>query len=581
MKITRIRLKGFRNFKNSLINVTEKTLIIGANDVGKSNMLHAMRILLDRSMSDWDIEPKDSDFYCHEETNELAIYIRFEEVTEDCVLSKLPGKVSDDGVLYLGFKAWKDTHDYKFYAGSSFELLEEIQERFYRKVLHLKYISSNRDLAGYIKREKKGLLKEAQDKRTPAQEKADDKSISTIEKKLSEVNDKIVSLAYVNKATEAINTELKELSFHHEGQEVIFDIGASDVNSFIENLHLSSKVNTSNLAIGGDGRNNQIFLALWAAKNGINEDNPLEVVFYCIEEPEAHLHPHQQRKLAEYLIKTLKGQVFITSHSPQIASEFSPNSIVRLKHTGKSTNAASKGCSKIIEDSIYEFGYRLNVIAAEAFFANVVFLVEGPSEILFYKVLARELDIDLDRLNISVLVADGIGFDVFVKVLNALAIDWVVRTDNDVFKIPKKSEYRMAGLQRAISVYDKNVGTDGDIDRMIKEKSHLLTGFPLKTPPKSTLEAVKELITELEIYNIFLSETDLEQDMLGQGLKTSIFKHLGVDTNADALEQMQKRKASFMFEYLRKNATVLKKLKKSALAAPLLACQKIITGSSK
>jgi putative ATP-dependent endonuclease of OLD family len=195
--------------------------------------------------------------------------------------------------------------------------------------------------------------------------------------------------------------------------------------------------------------------------------------------------------------------------------------------------------------------------------------------------LARQLDIDLDRLNISVLFADGIGFDVFVKVLNALAIEWVMRTDNDIFKIPKKSEYRMAGLQRAVSVYEKNVGTDGDIDRMIKEKKHLFTGFPSKIPPKASLVAVKELITELEIYNIFLSETDLEQDLLAQGLQPSIFKHLMVDTNVDALEQMQKRKATFMFEYLRNNAQVLKKLKKSALAAPLLACQKIIIGSSK
>ena len=439
MKITQIILKGYRNFKDAIINVSEKTLIIGSNDIGKSNMLHAMRLLLDRSLSEWDVEPKDSDFYCHEETNELSIILKFEEVTEDCVVSKLPGKISDDGVLFLGYKAWKDTHEYKFYAGFKKDQMEEIQERYYRKVLHLKYISSNRDLHGYIRREKRNLLKESQERRSEKEVEKDDKSLSEIEIALLETNQKVSNLTYVSTATKAINTELEELSFHHTGQEVVYDVGTSDVNSFIENLHLASKVNNLNLAIGGDGRNNQIFLALWAARNEIQEDNPLEVTFYCIEEPEAHLHPHQQRKLAEYLVRKLKGQVFITTHSPQIASEFSANSIVRLLRKDKSTKAASNGCSDIIEEAMYDFGYRLNVIAAEAFFTSTVFLVEGPSEVLFYKVLAGQVGIDLDRLNISILMADGVGFETFVKILQALEIEWIMRTDNDVFKIPKKT----------------------------------------------------------------------------------------------------------------------------------------------
>lgn len=576
MKITSIKLKGFRNFKNSTINVSEKTLIIGTNDIGKSNTLYAMRILLDRSLSEWDIEPKDSDFYCHEDTKELSITIKFEDVTEDCVLSKLPGKISDDGVLYLSYKAWKENHEYKFYAGFKEDQLEEIQERFYRKVLHLKYISSNRDLHSYIKREKRNLLKDAQEKRSDAEVITDDKSLLEIEKGLLSTNEKISKLSYVSRATEAINTELRELSFHHAGQEVVFDVGSSDVNSFVENLHLASKVNNANLAIGGDGRNNQIFLALWAARNEIQEDNPLEVTFYCIEEPEAHLHPHQQRKLAEYLIKTLKGQVFITSHSPQIASEFSANSIVRLLQKEKGTKAASDGCSNIIEDAVYNFGYRLNVIAAEAFFANAVLLVEGPSEVLFYKVLARELGIDLDRLNISILMADGVGFETFVEILQALEIDWVVRTDNDVFKIPKNTQYRLAGVQRALSIYKNSCKKDKDVEKLIASDEKLLSGFATEIPPANNLDAANKFRIQLEKYDIFISEKDLENDILSQGLEASILAHLGVDDKQEALQLMQKRKATFMFEFLQKQPKLLKTLEKAGLANPLFACKKLI-----
>ncbi|WP_343689418.1 AAA family ATPase [Chitinophaga sp.] len=576
MKITELKLKGYRNFKDATINVSEKTLIIGTNDVGKSNMLYAMRILLDRTLSEWDIEPKDSDFYCYEDTKELSITIKLEEVTEDCVLAKLPGKISDDGVLYLSYKAWKESRAYIFYAGFREDQLEEITERFYRKVLHLKYISSNRDLQGYIKKEKRNLIKDAQEKRSEAEVKIDDESLLDIEKELLSTNDKISKLSYVNKATEAINTELQELSFHHVGQEVVFDVGSSDVNSFVENLHLASKVNNSNLAIGGDGRNNQIFLALWAARNEIKEDNPLEVTFYCIEEPEAHLHPHQQRKLAEYLVKKLRGQVFITSHSPQIASEFSANSIVRLLQKGKCTKAASNGCSKIIEDAVYNFGYRLNIIAAEAFFANTVLLVEGPSEVLFYKILARELGIDLDKFNISILMADGVGFETFVKILHALEIDWVVRTDNDVFKIPKKKEYRLAGVQRALSIYKNNCKKDIDIEALIVAKGNLLTGFSTETPPQASKDASNEFREKLEDYDIFTSDIDLENDLLNQGLEIDIVEHLGADDKQEALSIMQKKKATFMFDFLRKKSHLLKILQKSKLAIPLFACKKRI-----
>ncbi|TOB11330.1 AAA family ATPase, partial [Vibrio parahaemolyticus] len=41
MKISKVQLEGFRNFSNSNINFNKNTLIIGANDVGKSNLLHA------------------------------------------------------------------------------------------------------------------------------------------------------------------------------------------------------------------------------------------------------------------------------------------------------------------------------------------------------------------------------------------------------------------------------------------------------------------------------------------------------------------------------------------------------------
>lgn len=75
------------------------------------------------------------------------------------------------------------------------------------------------------------------------------------------------------------------------------DTGAIGINDFIDNLQLGANTNGSNVMLGGDGRNNQILLALWKAKSIKEHDIDNEVIFYVIEEPEAHLHPHQQRKI--------------------------------------------------------------------------------------------------------------------------------------------------------------------------------------------------------------------------------------------------------------------------------------------
>ena len=52
MRLEKVRIKGFRNFDDTEVIFQKKTLIIGANDVGKSNLLYALRILFDKTISE-------------------------------------------------------------------------------------------------------------------------------------------------------------------------------------------------------------------------------------------------------------------------------------------------------------------------------------------------------------------------------------------------------------------------------------------------------------------------------------------------------------------------------------------------
>lgn len=580
MILSKISLVGYRNFKDAEVNLVKKSLVIGANDVGKTNLLCALRLLLDRSLSDYELEPRDSDFYAFEETNTFKITLFFDDVKDDCVVSRLKGKISDDDKLVLSYEAFrnKDTgaKTYKLFAGPNTEGLEEIEDRYYRKVLNLKYISSRRDFHNYINKEKSYLFQVAKENRNEAETTADDQLYTEIQTDLKSIDEKIPKLNFISSATKTMNEELTKLSLHHTKQQIVFDATTSNADAFINNVAIASKSKEQNVLIGGDGRLNQIYLALWASRNELTQESLKEVTIFCIEEPEAHLHPHQQRKLADYLNQSLKGQVLLTSHSPQIASEFSPNSIVRLLNANGATTAASNGCSKIIEDAFVDFGYRLSIIPAEAFFSDVVLLIEGPSEELFYKTLAKQLDIDLDRLNISILMVDGVGFSTFINILSALEIEWVLRTDNDIFKIPKKEEYRFAGIQRCIGFYREYIEANEETDKILHEHETNLKGFK-ETPEDINTNSANIIIKEMNKYGMYLSNKDLEHDLFNSEIKEELKKHFEeVEGDVQVIEAMQKRKASFMYDFLRKNKETLKKLSTNSIAEPLKTCKGII-----
>ena len=548
MHFDHIYIKGFRNFKEVTVNFNKHSLVIGANDVGKTNLIYAMRLLLDKGFSDYDLELSESDFYAYEETNEVVIKMYFTEVTDDCIVARMPGKISDDGKMVLQYKAVRDnkTVDYHFYCGKSDseEDLIEIDSPYYRKFLNLKYISSRRDFWSFINKSKNLLLNQAKENREPETVEADNALYEDISNKLEYVDSKIPELSYVKNATEQLNRELDKLSIHHREQQIVFDTSTTEIDRVISSVSLASKHEGKNMIIGGEGRINQIYLSLWATQNEIT-DFSNEVSIICVEEPEAYLHPHQQRELAFYLGKTLKGEVILTSHSPFIVSEFSPNSIIRLYKEKNETLAASDGCSKVIEEGVDGLGYRMSVIPAEAFFSDYAILVEGPSELLLFKTLAVQLGIDLDRLNISVLCVDGVDFVTYIKILNAMCIEWSMRTDNDIMKIPKKDEYRYAGIERALRCLEEGCYLNEKQKELIRDNRTLLRGFndPNNVPEQNRV-AVGVMRELMDGFSIQTANVDLETDLLNSPLREVLTEYYGEGekvSDNEIIAEMQQR----------------------------------------
>lgn len=569
MKIEKVHIKGFRNFEDEEIVFQPKTLIIGANDVGKTNLLYALRILFDKSISEHDLELNDSDYNAYSNADTIEITATICDVTEDCLLSTFGGAIKDGSVIirYTNSK----NGQYSIWMGYNEEVLAEYPTRQYIKRLNMQYVDTNRDLFKFLKQERMQILQISKELLKEEQKEADEEKTKGIQNALNEINNQINSLNYVLSALENVNTELAELSADNEDQKIRFIAGESDAGKLLDNLTLSFSTGNNLLSIGGDGRNNQIFLATWIAKQNIQK-NVDHVTFYAVEEPEAHLHPHQQRKLSTYIQEKFGEQIFITTHSSHIAAKFTPANILRLYTLKKKTYAASGGCSDILKEVFENFGYRMNALSAECFFASGVFLVEGVSEVLFYTALSNAINVDLDRLNITILSVEGVGFKPYIAVCDALNIPWVMRTDNDVFakpsKKPEKNYY--AGVSRIMGILSQIENADNELIQYWAEHNKE-NEWAYKTKPTTQAIGLNKYIREnITSYGIYLSKVDLETDLAQSSLYAILKKYYGKRTESSLVKAMQKYKAKNMMNFLSEKHSELGILSEDDISKPLI-----------
>ena len=63
MRISRIHIRNFRNFAVLDVDLVGNTVVVGENKIGKTNLLHAMRLVLDPALPDAARQLRDEDFW--------------------------------------------------------------------------------------------------------------------------------------------------------------------------------------------------------------------------------------------------------------------------------------------------------------------------------------------------------------------------------------------------------------------------------------------------------------------------------------------------------------------------------------
>lgn len=170
----------------------------------------------------------------------------------------------------------------------------------------------------------------------------------------------------------------------------------------------------------GLGSNNLLFMACELLLLGTE---PEGLPLLLVEEPEAHLHPQRQLRLMEFLTaaagKKEDGghgvQVILTTHSPNLSSKVSLDSLVLLE--SQRAFPLRRGETRLAEGD-YRFLQRfLDSTKANLFFARGVIIVEGDAEAILIPTLARLIGCDLTAAGVSIANVGGTGLRRYGRIL--------------------------------------------------------------------------------------------------------------------------------------------------------------------
>ncbi len=433
MYINSIKIKNYRNYEDFYMKFKEGlNVIIGANNAGKTNLLHAINLLKDLNIDIDDfnksnlLKKYNNDYRKESPTIEIEYEI-LHEISED--------DENDESIIkllpFLGLDKINDIRNSqgdtsKYLVVANIKLKYELNKKYLKDYCEL--VKNVRDLNEYLNClelmqrhyewnicngmddsiiDKKSISNIFKIDYIEAERNTNDVYYETkneINKYIKEEENmkKIKDLATV--ISEQMEMAVKEVLQKIDkvvNEDEKNEIGLKDGNVSIKQgikyrpdissgYQIDVKDTTSEYIIplshNGVGYNNLINIYMLLKLVELRPGQDFRIL--CLEEPEAHLHPAMQYKLFKYIKKIddenkLNQQIFVTTHSSNITSVAGIENIYMLDYNRESNQAVNINLLEQLkdkEDSQKHIMKFLDVTKSDMLFAKKIVLVEGLAE---------------------------------------------------------------------------------------------------------------------------------------------------------------------------------------------------------
>jgi predicted ATP-dependent endonuclease of OLD family len=454
MIVKYVRIENYRNFRYFETTLNKLAIIVGENDSGKSNFLHALKLPFCSSELEFrnkNLLPLDfnsdsvKEFYDkiksgandQELTDSIPIIrvtVRFDDIGNDHYAKAIVGnwiKTDSGKTIYeiqYNYQP-KNTKDFleltkKLIQGSDANK-KDLSLLIPTELYEYSIISTNNFKTIPYNDLKHITINSINAERDDFSESSSMKSNSILtrllEKKLSKDEKAKIHEAYFG--------FFKEIKDQDNFKKIFTrDVEFPDLDRFVANIdcipnlaNLKNILSNITLAYGdeflyqkGLGQRNIIFIILFFQHFKSNKSS-FNLSF--IEEPESHLSTNNLNLVIDYIKKSvaISGNLFqtiISSHSPQVINKLEFENVIAF-----SGNQAVS--FKEVDDKLVKYlSKRPNFDILKLLFSNRVILVEGTTEEMFINTI---LDLDKNILtNIDVISISQKGYRTFLEIWKKL-----------------------------------------------------------------------------------------------------------------------------------------------------------------